>query len=150
MRTIAWSVVAALALVVTYLTLGGASYAPAKVADPCATRDWRDPQGLAEVGEQIVLSGLDGAACELDVSREEMVLALANRDSREQFAREHGISDERLEQLVRDGLLRAIDDAEEADALNPTIADILRGLVRSIPVDELVDLLDRIPGLGLG
>jgi hypothetical protein len=150
MRAIARSVAAALALVVTYLALGGASYAPAKVADPCATRDWREPQGLAEVGEQIVLSGLDGAACELGVSREEMVLALANRDSREQFAREHGISDERLEQLVRDGLMRAIDDAVQADALNPTIADILRGLVRTIPVDELVDLLDQIPGLGLG
>jgi hypothetical protein len=89
-------------------------------------------------------------ACELDVSREEMVLALANRDSRERFARKHGISDERLEQLVRDGLMRAIDDAVQADALNPTIADILRGLVRTIPVDELVDLLDQIPGLGLG
>ena len=148
MRAIAWSVAAALALVVTYLALGGASYAPAKVADPCATRDWREPQGLAAVGEQIVLSGLDGAACELGVSREEMVLALANSDSRERFAREHGISDQRLEQLVRDGLMRAIDDAVEADALNPTIANILRGIVRSVPVDELVDLLDRLPGLG--
>jgi hypothetical protein len=146
MRAIAWSVAAALALVVTYLALGGASYAPAKVADPCATRDWREPQGLAEVGEQIVLSGLDGAACELGVSREEMVLALANRDSREQFAREHGISDQRLEELVRDGLMRSIDDAVEADALNPTIANILRGLVRSVPVDELVDLLERLQG----
>ena len=148
MRAIAWSVVTALALVIAYLALGGASYAPAKVADPCATRDWRNPQGLAEVGEQIVLSGLDGAACELGVSREEMVLALANSDSRERFAREHGISDERLEELVRDGLMRAIDDAVEADALDPTIANILRGIVRSVPIDELVDLLDRIPGLG--
>jgi hypothetical protein len=148
MRAIAWSVAAALALVLAYLALGGASYAPAKVADPCATRDWRNPQGLEEVGEQIVLSGLDGAACELGVSREEMVLALANSDSRERFAQEHGISDQRLEQLVRDGLMRAIDDAVEADALNPTIANILRGIVRSVPVDELVDLLDRLPGLG--
>ena len=146
MRAIAWSLIAAVALVVTYLALGGASYAPAQVADPCATRDWREPQGLAEVGEQIVLSGLDGVACELGVSREEMVLALANSDSRERFAQEHGISDQRLEDLVRDGLLRAIDDAEEADALNPTIGDILRGLVRSVPVDELVDLLERLPG----
>jgi hypothetical protein len=79
-----------------------------------------------------------------------MVLALANSDSRERFAREHGISDQRLEQLVRNGLMRAIDDAVEADALNPTIANILRGLVRTIPVDELVDLLDQLPGLGLG
>jgi hypothetical protein len=148
MRAIGWSAAAALALVLAYLALGGASYAPAKVADPCATRDWRKPQGLAEVGEQLVLSGLDGVACKLGVSREAMVLALANSDSREQFAREHGISDERLEELVRDGLMRAIDDAVEADALNPTIANILRGIVRSVPVDELVDLLDRIPGLG--
>jgi hypothetical protein len=145
MRAVAWSVAATLALVVAYLALGGASYAPAKVADPCATRNWREPQGLAEVGEQIVLSGLDGAACELGVSREEMVLALANSDSREQFAREHRISDERLEELVQDGLMRAIDDAVEAGALNSTVADILRGLVRTIPVDELVDLLDRLP-----
>jgi hypothetical protein len=148
MRAIAVSVGASLLLIVIYLALGGASYAPAKVADPCATRDWRNPQGLEEVGEQIVLSGLDGAACELRVSREEMVLALANSDSRERFAREHGISDQRLEQLVRDGLMRAIDDAVEADAVNPTIANILRGIVRSVPVDELVDLLDRLPGLG--
>ena len=148
MRAIGWSVAAALALVVAYLALGGASYAPAKVADPCATREWRNPRGLQAVGEQIVLSGLDGAACELGVSREKMVLALANSDSRERFAREHGISDQRLEQLVRDGLMRSIDDAVEADALNPTIANLLRGIVRSVPVDELVDLLDRLPGLG--
>jgi len=146
MRAIAWSAAAALALVVTYLALGGASYAPAKVADPCETRDWREPDGVEEVAEQIALSGLDGAACELGVSREEMVLALANSDSRAQFAREHGISDERLEQLVREGLLRAIDDAEEAGALNPTIADLLRGIARNVPVDELLDLLEQVPG----
>ena len=148
MRSIAISVGASLILIVVYLALGGASYAPAKVADPCAPRDWRNPSGLSEVGEQIVLSGLDGAACELGVSREKMVLALANSDSRDRFAREHGISDERLEELVRDGLMRAIDDAVEADAVNPTIANILRGIVRSVPIDELVDLLDQIPGLG--
>jgi hypothetical protein len=148
MRAIAWSAVVAGALVVVYLALGGASYAPAQVADPCVARDWRDPQGLEEVAEQIALSGLDGAACELGVSREEMVLALANSDSRAQFAREHGISDERLEELVREGLLRAIDDAEEADALNATIADLLRGIARNVPVDELLNLLERIPGFG--
>jgi hypothetical protein len=147
MRSIAWATVAAVGLVVAYLALGGASYAPAKVADPCATRDWREPQGVQEVAEQIALSGLDGAACELHVSREEMVLALANRESRDRFARDHGITDERLELLVREGLLRAIDDAESADALNPTLADLLRGTARRVPVDELLELLERLPGL---
>jgi hypothetical protein len=146
MRAIAWSTAAVAALLLVYLALGGASYAPAKVADPCAPRDWRDPQGVQEVAEQIVLSALDGAACDLHVSREDMVLALADKDSREQFAREHGISEQRLEQLVHDGLLRSIDDAENAGALNSTFAGILRGIVRNVPLDELFDLVDRLRG----
>ena len=96
MRAIAWSTAAVAVLVLAYLALGGASYAPAKVADPCATRDWRGPQGFQEVAQQIVLSALDGAACDLHVSREDMVLALASKDSREQFVRAHGISNQRL------------------------------------------------------
>jgi hypothetical protein len=147
MRALVWATAAAAALVVFYLALGGASYAPAKVADPCAPRDWRDPQGFAEVAEQIVLSGLDGAACELHVSREEMVLALANRESRERFARQHVISNQRLEELVRVGLLRAIDDAERADAIDPTVAGLLRRIVPRIPVDELLDVLEQLPRL---
>ena len=69
MRAIAYSTAAAAALVVVYLALGGASYAPAKATDPCVTRDWRQPKGVQAVAEQIVLSGLDGAACKLGVSR---------------------------------------------------------------------------------
>jgi hypothetical protein len=149
MRAIALSVAAAAALVITYLALGGASYAPAKVADPCAPRNWQEPEGVQEVGQLIVLSGLDGAACELGVSREDVVLAFENRETLEAFAREHGLSDEELEELVRSNLLRGIDDAEEMDALNPTIADLLRGIVRRLPISGVLDLLDRLPGLGL-
>ena len=45
MRAIAWSAVAAVALIVAYLALGGASYAPAKVADPCAATGLARPGG---------------------------------------------------------------------------------------------------------
>jgi hypothetical protein len=147
MRAIALAAWVATTLVVVYLALGGASYAPARVADPCATRDWRDPEGVEEVAQQIVLSALDGAACELDVSREDIVLAFASRASLERFARAQGLSNAELEELVRSGLVRAVDDAERADALNPTLADALRGIARRIPLVELLDLLDRFPGL---
>lgn len=147
MRPIAWSAAAAVALVAVYVALGGASYAPAEVADPCAARDWRDPQGVEAAVEQIALSALDGAACELGVSREEIVLALASRASLERFAREQGISNAELEELVRSGLERAVDDAEQADAIDPLIANLLRGVARRLPVDELLDLLDQLPGL---
>jgi hypothetical protein len=146
MRTIAAATAAALTLVVVYLALGGASYAPAKVADPCAQRAWRNPAGLEKTVEQIVLSALDGAACDLGATREEVVLALADADRRKTFAREHGISQQRLEELVRTGLLRAIEDAEAADAIGGTTASLLRGLVERIPIGELLDLLDRLSG----
>lgn len=146
MRWILSATAASAALIGAYLALGGASYAPAQPADPCVTRDWREAGGFQEVAEQIVLRALDGAACELDVSREEIVLALSSRESFERFAREQGISDEELEELARSGLVRAIDEAEQADALNPTIADLLRGLADRVPITELLDLLDLLPG----
>ena len=143
MRAIALATVAAVALVGIYLALGGASYAPAAVADPCASRDLRDPEGFERVAEQIVLSALDGAACELDVSREQVVLAISSRASLERFAQEHGSSEEELENLVRAGLGRALDDAQHAHLLEPTLAELLRGLVARVPIAQLLDLLER-------
>ena len=147
MRAIAYSVAAMLVLVGLYLALGGASYAPAKVADPCVKRSWRSPHGFEAVAEQIVLSALDGAACRLHVSREDMVLALASHDRRQQFVRAHDISNAKLEALVRGGLKRSISDAQSAGALNGTLAGVLRGVVGNLPIDELLDLLQRLRGL---
>jgi hypothetical protein len=144
MRLVAVAAAASLALVAVYLALGGASYAPARVADPCQPRDWREPDGFAEVAEQVVLSALDGAACELGVTREELVLALADADSLRRFTDEQGISAGELEELVREGLVRAVDDAERADALGGTIASILRAIVSRVPIEEVLDLLDAL------
>ncbi|HEX9416492.1 MAG TPA: hypothetical protein VF895_07285 [Gaiellaceae bacterium] len=147
MRAIALAAAAAATLVVVYLALGGASYAPAKVADPCVQREWRNPKGVEEVAEQIVLSALDGAACKLGVSREQIVLAFGSRDSLNRFARKHGLSGKQLDELVRSGLVRAVDDAEQAGAISPTTADLVRGVVKRVPVSGLLDLLGQLPGL---
>jgi hypothetical protein len=147
MRAIALAAAAAMTLVVVYLALGGASYAPAKVADPCVQREWRNPKGVEAVAEQIVLSALDGAACKLGVSREEIVLAFGSRESLDRFARKHGLSGKQLDELVRTGLLRSVDDAERAGAISPTTADLVRGVVKRIPVSGLLDLLGQLPGL---
>jgi hypothetical protein len=147
MRAIALAAAAAMTLVVVYLALGGASYAPAKVADPCVQREWRNPKGVEAVAEQIVLSALDGAACKLGVSREEIVLAFGSRESLDRFARNHGLSGKQLDELVRTGLLRSVEDAERAGAISPTTADLVRGVVKRIPVSGLLDLLGQLPGL---
>jgi hypothetical protein len=147
MRALAWSAGASALLVAVYLALGGASYAPASAADACAPRDWSEPRGVAEVGEQIVLSALDGAACRIGVSREDIVLAFEDRDSLEAFGREHGVTEAELERLARTGLERAITDAENAGALSPRLAKLARGVVDKIPAGLLLGLLDRAPEL---
>jgi len=143
---IAAAVVAGAGLPGAYLALGGAQYEPPAVADPCVTREWRDPDGLEQLAEQIVLSALDGAACDLRVSRETLVMALATDQTRAEFARERGIDEARLEDSVRRGLVRSIDDAEKAGALAGWQAGILRPAAARLPVDEILDLVGRITG----
>jgi hypothetical protein len=142
MRPIAVSAAVSVALIALYLALGGTSYAPVKVADPCVPREWRDPGSFQLVAEQIVLSALDGAACELGVSRERVVLAFDSRESLARFARAQGIGTDRLEELTRAGVLRAIRDAERSGALAPAAADELRGFVRRFSIAQLFDVLD--------
>jgi hypothetical protein len=135
------AIVASLVLVGAYLAAGGSSYAPAKVQDPCQDRPWRDPQGIEQIAEQFSLSALDGAACELGVTRETLARALATPRSREHFTQRYGISDAELAEAIRAGLLRAVDDAEEAGALNPLVAVPLREVLKRIPVDEAIELI---------
>ena len=145
MRAIAAATGIAVALVAVYLVLGGASYAPAAVADPCAPRADRNAAGFQRVAEQIVLSALDGAACELGVSREEVVLAFSSQASLDRFEEEHRDAGKMLESVARAGLRRALDDAERTNQLDPSLADLLRGLVMRVPVAQLLDLLERLP-----
>jgi hypothetical protein len=133
---------ASVVLAITYLALGGASYEPTPVADPCEPREWRSPEGLDEAAEQFTLSALDGAACELRITRERLAIAIATPEGRTALAEELGIENERLEAAVRSGLERAIDDAEEAGALSPVVATPLREIVTRIPIEEAVALIE--------
>jgi hypothetical protein len=82
MKSLALPLVSALlvaAVLGVQLAAGGADYAPLRPADPCIQR----PVGptatrLEPLAEQIVLLGLDSAACRLGISRERLVLALAD------------------------------------------------------------------------
>ena len=135
------------AVVVPYLTLGGATYKPTPVADPCQTRDWRNPGGLSETLEQIALSALDGVACDLGVSREDLVLALRSEDALDAFSKEHGLERADAERAIRDGLVRAVDDADEAGALPSFASGFVRKAVESVPPWLLLDALESLAGL---
>lgn len=141
------AIAASLALVGAYLAAGGSSYEPAKTQDPCEERPWRDPEGLQQIAEQFSLSALDGAACELGVSRETLARALATPESRERFTERHGIGDAELARAIRAGLLRAVDDAERAGAINPLLGAPLRATVRQIPIDQAIELIQNARSL---
>jgi hypothetical protein len=141
------AIVSAIALVGIYLAAGGSSYAPAQTRDPCKNRPWRNPEGLDRIAEQFSLSALDGAACQLGVSRETLAQALATPEARERFTRRYGIGDAELAKAIRAGLLRAINDAEQAGALNPLLAAPLRDTVKSIPLDQAIELIQNARSL---
>jgi hypothetical protein len=135
------SIAVSLVLVLAYLAAGGSDYAPAKTQDPCEPREWRDPQGLQQIAEQFSLSAMDGAACKLGVSRETLARALATEESRQRFLERYDIDDAELARAIRAGLVRAVDDAEEAGALSPLLGAPLRQVINSIPLDRSIELV---------
>ncbi|MDQ2622441.1 MAG: hypothetical protein M3Y45_05305, partial [Actinomycetota bacterium] len=106
------AITASLALAGIYIAAGGLDYKPSAAADPCDARTWTDPGNFEETVQQFALSATDGAACELGVSREELVAALADEQSQADFAEEHSLTESEIEDALRSGLNRAIDDAE--------------------------------------
>jgi hypothetical protein len=141
------AIVASLVLVGAYLAAGGSSYEPEKVQNPCNPRPWSNPQSLGEIANQFTISALDGAACKLGVSRETLARALATPEGRKRFAEKYGIDDEKLAKAIRAGLLRAVDDAEEAGALSPLLAVPLRETLQHIPLEEAIELIQNARSL---
>jgi hypothetical protein len=136
------AIVVSLLLVGVYLAAGGASYTPSKTQDPCKHRPWTNPQGIAEIAQQFTLSALDGAACQLGVSRETLARALATPAARQRFEERYGIDEVKLAKAIRAGLLRAISDAERAGALSSFLAGPLRETVKQVPLDKAIELVN--------
>lgn len=134
-----------LGLIGTYLAFGGASYDPDEVADPCLTREAAilDERELFEL---IALAGLDGAACELQVSREELTIALASEEASARFAEEYGVDEARIEESVRAGLIRAVDDAAVSGRIDGVEESVLRQIAERAPVGPAIDALRALPG----
>jgi hypothetical protein len=136
MRPAAWVLTALLlsgaALVGVELGRGALDAPAPKIADPCHPREGRTG-GIDATIQLIVLDGLDGAACRLHTSREELVLSLAP---------ETGVrrrwSDHTIEVALRAGMLRAVDEADRRGDIPGFAAPFVRQLVENAPLDKLV------------
>jgi hypothetical protein len=103
------------------LAAGGGRFEPLRPADPCVERSVTSQvDGIDGLTERLVLLGVDGAACDLDVSREALVLELAQRDP----------SDAEVDAL-HDGLVGAVGRMKEDGTLPPASALVDEALATS-------------------
>lgn len=118
------------------LANGGGSYEPLRPADPCAEREVASrSDGVEGLTEQLVLIGIDEAACTLQVSREELTLRLAQSDEP---------TDAEVDAL-REGLTTAVARMKDAGTLPPAsslvdevlesanLNGFLKGVIRALP-----------------
>jgi hypothetical protein len=127
--------VGATVLIGVELANGAADAGALAVGDPCGERTAFPGQGLDATLQRIVLDGLDGAACELGTTREELVLSLSPSSAVDGAPWD----DETIERAVRAGLLEAIDDAERRGSLNAVVAFAVREVVERAPLQWLID-----------
>ena len=74
---------------------------PVEIADPCEDRERRSVGGVEGAAEDVALGALDRAACEFGSSREELVLALFDDESRREYRQEYGVDPRSMQELLR-------------------------------------------------
>jgi hypothetical protein len=132
------------AVVVPYVALGGGRYEPTPVADPCQPRERSAADGLGETIELIALTAVDAVACDLGVSREDLVLALRSEEALATFSEEEEIERDELEQAISDGLVQAVEEAEQAGELPGLVAPLVRRAAESVPPWLILETLERL------
>ncbi|HET7556190.1 MAG TPA: hypothetical protein VFJ75_11105 [Gaiellaceae bacterium] len=123
---------AGVALVAVELGLGALNEPSPRIADPCRPRAGRTG-GLDTTIQRIVLDGLDGAACRLHTTREELVLSIGGSSEAPRRWDQHTI-----EVALRAGMLRSVDAAVARGDVPSFLAPALRGLVERLPLEQLI------------
>jgi hypothetical protein len=144
MRGLALPLVAVLlvaAVLGAQVAAGGGDYVPRRPADPCIPRAVsRIPARLEPVAERIVLLGLDNAACRLGISRERLVLALADTRSLDPdapAALKAGLRDA-VDRLDREGRLPRVSQLLPEALGQADLPGIVKTVIGAIP-DGTVD-----------
>jgi hypothetical protein len=136
-RAAIWIVAGLLAsgavLVGVELAKGALDEPSPKIANPCEPREGRTG-GFDTTVQRIVLDGVDGAACRLHTTREELVLSLGGNSA----VLPRRWDQHQVEVALRAGLLRSVDEAVQRGDVPGFLAPALRSVVRRLPLDRLV------------
>ena len=137
------AVVLVAAVLGVQVAAGGGHYAPLRPANPCTPRPVPPiPAQLEPLAEQIVLLGLDSAACRLGISRERLVLALADTrtlNPQTTAALKAGLADA-VDRLDREGRLPKVSQLLPQALDQASLPGIAKTIIEAIP-DSLVDNL---------
>ena len=142
------AVVLVAAVLGVQLAAGGGHYAPLRPANPCTPRPVPPiPAQLEPLAEQIVLLGLDSAACRLGTSRERLVLALAETRSlepRQSAALKAGLADA-VNLLDREGRLPKVSQLLPQALGQANLPGIVKTIIEAIPASVVDNLLPTAP-----
>ena len=142
------AVVLVVAVLGVQVAAGGGHYAPLRPANPCMPRPVSPvPAQLEPLAGQIVLLGLDSAACRLGMSRERLVLALAETrslDPRESAALKTGLVDA-VALLDRQGRLPKVSQLLPQALNQANLPGIIKTIIGAIPDPVVDNLLPTAP-----
>ena len=124
-------------LIAAEFAAGARDFAQRDYGDPCHAPADPFPQGHGIDGtlQRISLSAIDGAACKLGTGREELILSLEPRGD---FGPEVRWTRATLEEALRAGLIRAIDDADHRDTIPGFVATGLKFVAQRAPIDWIL------------
>jgi hypothetical protein len=129
--------VAMLALLAVEVRHGAGDYGTRTYVAPCSAP--ADPfpgeKGVDAALQRILLGALNGAACDLGVGREELVLSLEPTTG---FGGEVTWDKATLERALKKGLERSITDAVDRGTLPGFVGTALRFLVDKAPLDWIL------------
>jgi hypothetical protein len=151
MRRLALPLIALLLVAVVLgvqVAAGGGHYVPRRPANPCTPRPVPPiPAQLEPLAEQIVLLGLDNAACRLGISRERLVLALADTrtlDPRTPAALRAGLRDA-VNRLDREGRLPKVSQLLPQALGQANLPGIAKTILEAIPAGLIDNALPTGP-----
>jgi hypothetical protein len=121
---------------------------PRRPANPCAPRPIPPiPPRLEPLAAEIVLLGLDSAACRLGISRERLVLALVDTrslDPRARAALKAGLRDA-VDRLQREGRLPKVSQLLPQALDQSGLPGVLKTIIDAIPASVVDNVLPTAP-----
>jgi hypothetical protein len=135
MRRVAVLLAAAAVLIVVELATGAIGFGKPKLADPCTDKPAFKGGGLDGEVQRFALSGLNGAACRLHTTREELVLSFVPAAGTKAVRWDRPTIDSAL----RAGFQQAFKDTEDRGLAGYVIGHILEVVVGA-PLDFFLDV----------